>query len=151
MDVKVLNSKSKDMITEKDAKNESGTIFIESVTKKWGRMGLLEKNDGLKISCYLLRTQRLHWYSEKQNTKWELKHSGRQRKGVLMLYCRSTGWRTDCIPKLCVCVQWLIPASSSHSGLALSIIEVYAELSCLKTDWELTAISINTNLKKRPL
>ena len=53
MDVEELNRKSKDMIAEKDAKNESKTIFIESVTKKWGRIGLLENNAGPKSSCLI--------------------------------------------------------------------------------------------------
>lgn len=46
-------------MAEKDAENETGTIFTESITKKWGRMGLLENNPGTKRFSYFLEIQGL--------------------------------------------------------------------------------------------
>lgn len=39
------------MIIEKDAENEAKSIFIELITKKRGRMGLLQNNAGPKSFC----------------------------------------------------------------------------------------------------
>lgn len=53
-----LNRQFKDRIAEKDAENEAKTIFIETITKKWGEWAFWKRMQDLKVLVLSLKNSK---------------------------------------------------------------------------------------------